>query len=147
AAAICERILTLSSPRQVEIVLYENDATLLPLLEENMRHCRTALKAAGHELRYTIHDADFILTTQGRQAQRLLFDDDGVEEFDAAIMSQPYFKIGADSAHALAMGDAFQGQTNIYMLFMARAAELLRPGAIAPVPRISTKSGPFSPGE
>lgn len=137
AAAICERILTLSSPRQIEIVLYENDATLLPLLEENMRHCRTALKAAGHELRYTIHDADFILTTQGRQAQRLLFDDDGVEEFDAAIMNPPYFKIGADSAHALAMGDAFQGQTNIYMLFMARAAELLRPNGelVAITPR------------
>ena len=109
AAAVCERVLTLSSPRQIEIVLYENDATLLPLLEENMRHCRTALKAAGHELRYTIHDADFILTTQGRRAQRMLFDDDAVEEFDAVIMNPPYFKIGADSAHALAMGDAVPG--------------------------------------
>ncbi len=65
AAAVCERMLTVGSPRQIEMVLYENDGTLLPLLEENMRHCRTALKATGHELRYTIHDSDFILTTQG----------------------------------------------------------------------------------
>ncbi len=137
AAAVCERMLTVGSPRQIEMVLYENDATLLPLLEENMRHCRTALKATGHELRYTIHDGDFILTTQGRRAQRMLFDDDAVEEFDAVIMNPPYFKIGADSAHALAMGDAFQGQTNIYMLFMARAAELLRPNGelVAITPR------------
>ena len=60
-----------------------------------------------------------------------------MEEFDAVIMNPPYFKIGADSAHALAMGDAFQGQTNIYMLFMARAAELLRPNGelVAITPR------------
>jgi len=137
AAAVCEEVLPLSSPRHIEIVLYENDATLLPLLEENMRHCRTALKATGHELRYAIHDADFILTTHGRQAQRMLFDDDAVEEFDGVIMNPPYFKIGADSAHALAMGDVFQGQTNIYMLFMARAAELLRPNGemVAITPR------------
>jgi len=137
AAAVCEQVLPLSSPRHIEIVLYENDATLLPLLEGNMRHCRAALTAAGHELRYTIHDADFILTTQGRQAQRLLFDDNGVEEFDAVIMNPPYFKIGADSAQALAMADVFQGQTNIYMLFMARAAELLRPNGelVAITPR------------
>ena len=62
AAAVCERVLTLRSPRQVEIVLYETDGTLLPLLEENMRHCREALNTAGHELRYMIHGQDFILS-------------------------------------------------------------------------------------
>ncbi len=127
AAAVCERVRTLRSPRHIEIVLYENDATLLPLLDENMRHCREALDVAGHELRYTIHGQDFILSTQSRQAQRMLFDeDDALEPFDAAILNPPYFKIGAGSAHALAMGDDFQGQSNIYMLFMARAADLLR---------------------
>ena len=67
---------SLRSPRQIEIVLYENDATLLPLLEENMRRCREALKSAGHELRYTIQEEDFILGTRGRRPQRMLFDDD-----------------------------------------------------------------------
>lgn len=124
-AAVCERLMTIGSPRQIEIVLYENDAMLLPLLEENMRRCREALKSAGHEVRYTIQEADFILGTRGRGPQRMLFDDgEAVEDFDAVIMNPPYFKIGVDSAHALAMGDVFQGQTNIYMLFMARAAEL-----------------------
>lgn len=126
-AAVCERALTLRSPRHIEVVLYENDGTLLPLLEENMRHCRKALIEAGHELRYTIHGQDFILSTEGRRSQRLLFDDtESLEPFDAAILNPPYFKIGAGSAHALAMGDVFQGQSNIYMLFMARAADLLR---------------------
>jgi adenine-specific DNA-methyltransferase len=125
--AVCDHVLTLRSPRQVEIVLYENDPALLPLLEENMRNCREALIGAGHELRYTIHGQDFILGTQGRQAQRRLFDETEVlEPFDAAILNPPYFKIGVGSVHALAMEHVFQGQSNIYMLFMARAADLLR---------------------
>jgi len=138
SAAICERVMTLASPRHIEIVLFENDRMLLPLLEENMQHCRDSLKAAGHELRYTIHAEDFILGTRGRRPQRMLFDDGEVlEEFDAVITNPPYFKIGANSAHALAMGDVFQGQTNIYMLFMARAAELLKPNGelVAITPR------------
>jgi adenine-specific DNA-methyltransferase len=138
SSAVCERLLALRSPRRIEIHLYETDRTLLPLLEVNMRHCREAMLAAGRELRYTIHDEDFILGTRGRPDQRMLFDEGGAEhDFDAAITNPPYFKIGADSPHALVMGEAFRGNTNIYMLFLARAAELLRPGGemVAITPR------------
>jgi adenine-specific DNA-methyltransferase len=138
SAAICERVMMLGSPRRIEVVLYENDPLLLPLLEENMRHCREVLKSARHELEYVIHAEDFILTTRGQQSQRLLFDDgEALEKFDAVVMNPPYFKVNADSPHALAMGQAFQGNTNIYMLFMARAAELLRPNGelVAITPR------------
>ena len=131
-------MLALPAPRQLEIVLYESDPELLPLLEENMRHCRSALAFAGHELCFTIRNEDFILNSRGRREQKMLFDDgDVIDEFDAVIMNPPYFKTGADSAHALAMGDAFQGQTNIYMMFMAKAAELLRPNGemVAITPR------------
>ncbi len=138
ASAVCERLLALRSPRRIEIHLYETDRALLPMLEANMEHCRTALLATGRELRFRIHHVDFILGTRGRPDQRTLFDDDGAEdEFDAVIMNPPYFKIGAESPHALALGEAFRGNTNIYMLFMARAAELLRPGGemVAITPR------------
>lgn len=138
ASAVCERLLALSSPRRVDIHLYENDESLLPLLEANMSRCREALLATGHGMRFTIHPEDFILGTRGHRDQRSLFDDAGAqEEFDAVIMNPPYFKVAADSAHALAMEDAFRGNTNIYMLFMARAAELLRPGGemVAITPR------------
>ncbi len=138
AAAFCERVLTLPPPHRLEITLYESDPALLPLLEENMRHCRSALAAAGHDLCFTIRNEDFILNSRGKREQRMLFDDDDAgDEFDAVIMNPPYFKTGADSAHALAMGDAFQGQTNIYMMFMAKAVELLRPNGemVAITPR------------
>ena len=138
AAAVCERVLTLRSPRHIEITLFESDETLLPLVEENMRSCRKLLNAAGHEMGYAIRGEDFILNTQSRGRQRRLFDDgDGPLSFDAAIMNPPYFKVGADSEHARAMGDAFRSQPNIYTLFMARASELLRPNGelVAITPR------------
>jgi adenine-specific DNA-methyltransferase len=137
AAAFCERVLTMPSPHRLEITLYESDPALLPLLEENMRHCRSALASAGHDLCFTIRNEDFILNSRGRREQRMLFDDNAGDELDAVIMNPPYFKTGADSAHALAMGDAFQGQTNIYMLFMAKAVESLRPNGemVAITPR------------
>ncbi|WP_165228380.1 Eco57I restriction-modification methylase domain-containing protein [Aquisphaera insulae] len=138
SAAVCDRILPLRSSRRVEIVLYENDAAILPLLETNMKRCRAELLAAGHELSFSIHEEDFLLGTHGQREQRLLFDvgrDPG--DFDAVIMNPPYFKVAADSSHAAALGEAFRGNTNIYMLFMARAAELLRPGGevVAITPR------------
>jgi adenine-specific DNA-methyltransferase len=138
AAAVCERVLSAPSCHRIDITLYESDPALLPLLEENMRYCQSALASAGHELCFRIREGDFILNSRGRREQRMLFDDDdAVDAFDAVIMNPPYFKTGADSAHALAMGDAFQGQTNIYMMFMARAAELLRPNGemVAITPR------------
>jgi len=136
--AFCERVLAMPPPQRIEITLYESDPALLPLLEENMRHCRSALAAAGHDLCFTIRNEDFILKSRGRREQRMLFDDDdAADEFDVVIMNPPYFKTGAVSAHALAMGDAFQGQTNIYMMFMAKAVELLRPNGemVAITPR------------
>ncbi len=138
AAAFCERLLALPSSHGLDITLYESDPKLLPLLEENMRHCRSAFAEAGRDFDFRIRDEDFILNAGGRRPQRMLFDDgDAGEEFDAVIMNPPYFKTGADSAHALAMGDVFQGQSNIYMMFMARAAELLRPNGemVAITPR------------
>jgi adenine-specific DNA-methyltransferase len=138
SAALCERVMMLASPRRIEIVLFENDAALMPLLEETMRHCSESLCKVGHELHYSVRGDDFILATRGKHEQRMLFDDgEEMEAFDAVIANPPYFKIGADSPHALAMGHAFQGQTNIYMLFMARAAELLQPNGemVAITPR------------
>jgi len=45
SAAICERILNLRSSRRIEFVLFETDPVVLPLLDENMRRCRTLLLA------------------------------------------------------------------------------------------------------
>lgn len=138
SAAVCDRIVSLRSPRSIELVLFETDAAVLPLIAENMRHCRTVLHRAGHDLSYTIQHCDFVLSAQSATGQATLFGDaPQFGEFDAAIMNPPYFKLNKQSAHARAFERIIHGQPNIYALFMATAATMLRPGGelVAITPR------------
>ncbi len=138
SAAICDRILNLRSSRRIEFVLFETDPVVLPLLDENMRRCRTLLRTAGHEMAYKIEEADFVLSNHPRFGQDTLFGDETqADSFDAAIMNPPYFKLKKNSSHARAFERIIHGQPNIYALFMATAAMMLRPGGqlVAITPR------------
>jgi adenine-specific DNA-methyltransferase len=127
-AGVCERLLEVRSPRSLEIHLFENDPEVIPLLEENMRNCRRALQRAGHGLTYTVYADDFLTANTGNPEQNSFMDnEDDLGQLDAVIMNPPYFKIGGDSAYAKTMRQVVHGQPNIYALFMAKAAELLRP--------------------
>ncbi len=125
-AAVCERVLSLRSPRRIEAHLYETDSLVRPYLEKSMEHCRRLLNEAGHSFTYDLQARDFILDgPRGHTTAPSLFDRG--ESYDAVIMNPPYFKVGVGSAYAKAMADTLKIHTNIYPLFMARAAELLRP--------------------
>jgi adenine-specific DNA-methyltransferase len=140
SAAVCQRILSQKSARQVTFELWENDAKLVPLLEKTMTDCRKALRDAGHEMKFVIRDEDFILGN----ARKSLFDSGAIETFDLAILNPPYFKLRKESPHARAMTHVVHGQPNIYALFMAVAADLLLPGGefVAITPR-SYFNGPY----
>ncbi len=138
SAAVCQRILRLRSPREIEIVLYETDRHIVPLLRQNMEQCRSVLHNAGHRLTYEIREEDFILSNSHAFGQQTLFDAPGAHKpFDAAVMNPPYFKIAKSSEYAQLMGRIVHGQPNIYALFMALAAEMLREGGqfVAITPR------------
>jgi adenine-specific DNA-methyltransferase len=59
-------------------------------------------------------------------------------------MNPPYLKVAKDSMHAQALADIVHGQPNMYALFMAQAARLLRPGGafVSITPR-SFANGPY----
>lgn len=127
AAAVCERFLAFRTPYALDIHLVETDPYLLPVLRDNMEHCQHALLQAGHRMRYTIHTEDFITSNAGAFEQRGLFSDSVLGAFDIAISNPPYFKVNKDSAHARIMERVVHGQPNIYALFLALTAALLRP--------------------
>lgn len=138
SAAICQRVKSLKSPRTVHFVLYETDQAVLHHLENTMIRCRQNLKKAGHEVTYDIRNEDFILTNPNAFKEHTLFDRPGDPcRFDVAIMNPPYFKIHKSSDYARIMHRVVHGQPNIYALFMALAAEMLRPGGelVAITPR------------
>ncbi len=128
-AAMCDRLVELRSPRDIDIHLFENDPGVLPLLHESIANCCKGLRAAGHRARYVVHENDFIIdaaaTVFGAPS---LFQTDDYGQFDAVIMNPPYFKVNKDSPHARVMQEVVHGQPNIYAFFMAAGAEMLRPG-------------------
>lgn len=138
-AAVCQEFRRLKSSRHLEVHLFENDSRAVPLLETNMRLCRRTVENAGHTMEYFIHAADFIVEA-GKEFDRsrsLFGEENSLGHFDAVIMNPPYFKIPKDSIHARLMGAIVHGQPNIYALFLALAAHVLRPGGelVAITPR------------
>ena len=133
-------------PASVELVAYEDDASLRQPLEAVLGYLADWCRA--HRIRLEVHveTADFIAAQAGvlRSLQELLPADSAIGNFDAVIANPPYFKIGRKDPRALAATSVVHGQPNIYALFMAVGAATLRPSgeAVYIVPR-SFASGPY----
>jgi adenine-specific DNA-methyltransferase len=127
AAAFCERIGDLRSPRRVTVHAFENDPQLTPLLEQNLDNCKRVLSAAGHSFTYALHAEDFILEASHGLNGKGLFDHAGFHvECNGVIMNPPYFKLRKGSVYAKLMESIVHGQPNIYAFFLAVAARLLK---------------------
>ncbi len=137
-AAICQRVLACKNRRNLTVILYETDSSLIRLLNENLKQWQSILQKCGHKLLYDIRNRDFILSNPSCEKPPHFFDQVGNdEEFDLVIMNPPYFKVAGNSAYSRAMQHVIHGQPNIYSLFMALAAEFLCKGGqmVAITPR------------
>lgn len=136
-AAVCDRIAQINTPMKVEAVLYENEPELITILEQTMTVAKKVLKEHGHKLQFTIHEKDFILSNAPLENNLSRINGSEHETFDMIIMNPPYYKLRKDSEQAKAMSHIVHGQPNIYALFMAIGAQLLRKGGeiIAITPR------------
>lgn len=142
-------ILAIRQPKSqsIELLAYEVDAGLIAPLKATLDYlaiwCRTE---HGIHLKVRIKNVDFLVA----QAEALWLvhglipyesDDQG---FDIVISNPPYFKIAKSDPRAMAVSKVVHGQPNIYALFMAVSAALLRQGGdfIFITPR-SFASGPY----
>lgn len=140
SAALCARIAPLKHPRKISVEAWESDPSLLPYLSKTMRECGDVLESQGHSFWFTIQSGDFIL----ENADRPLFGKQAKARFDLAITNPPYFKLRKDSEHARAMPHVVHGQPNIYALFLALAADLLRDnGYLVGITPRSYFNGPY----
>lgn len=120
AAALVEAVLALDHrPRRIELLLCEIDERMRPLLAQ----CADELEAlcAGRNVELDAHivDGDFLLSPIALAHEAVA---------DAVIANPPYFKLARRDARCLAHPQAVHGQPNIYSLFMAVCARLLRAG-------------------
>lgn len=146
-AAIESLISRPNKPMVIELVAYEVDPDIIPairaVLDYLVSWCRTGYEVA---LKVRIEATDFVLAHA--EALRLFGDfiryqGDGTD-FDIVISNPPYFKISKADPRAVAAASVVHGQPNIYGLFMAVSAAILKPKGdfIFIVPR-SFASGPY----
>jgi adenine-specific DNA-methyltransferase len=119
AATLQELLARDRPPRRIEILAYEIDGDLIPLLRDTCRAVCDLALARGVEVGVVIRHEDFLLSPMATA---------GVDQVDLVIANPPYFKIAADDPRALAHRYAVYGQPNIYGLFMAACARLVRSG-------------------
>ena len=117
------------SPKSVEIVAYEVDAGLIEPLSAVLGYLNEwCYTQRGVLVEIQVRQADFVMAHAGALKHvGGLFpysEDDG--KFDVVISNPPYFKISKTDRRAVAAATVVHGQPNIYALFMAVSAVLLR---------------------
>ena len=126
-AAFCERIRAARQNVELTIDAYENDKKLIPYLRALLNASKKILEGEGSILSYKIHEIDFILKNAscfGEEGN--LWSDASLEAYDFVISNPPYYKLNKSSPQAVAMEECVWGQPNIYTLFMALSASLLK---------------------
>jgi adenine-specific DNA-methyltransferase len=120
AAALVEAVLASAArPSRIELLLCEIDASMLPLLRGCARELESLCSAQGVGFEYRVQEGDFLLSELARSQAATV---------DAVIANPPYFKLSGGDERARFFAHAVHGQPNIYALFMASCAQLLRPG-------------------
>ncbi len=119
------------SPSSIELVAYEVDAELTEPLEAVLEYleqwCREEHEV-GLDVR--VESADFVMEHAEalRRESSLIPHESDDRDFDVVISNPPYFKINKSDPRAVLASNVVFGQPNIYALFMAVSAVLLRPG-------------------
>lgn len=120
-AALIERLVANGNVREVKAVLYENDNHIQELLHKNIAVIREYCKNKGVKLEMKVINDNFISCNHDYWSR---MNTKGL--YDIVICNPPYLKIGKDTKESVCMGEIVHGQPNIYFLFMAMAAKLLR---------------------
>ena len=145
SCALLERLASKSSNLSIEVEAYESDLELVECLKFCLSHAKNWLELRGTILRFRIFTDDFILShPKALEQERQLFRDPRHKRFDLVISNPPYFKIQKSDPRAKASAIVVHGQPNIYMLFMAVSASLLKEGGemVFITPR-SYAAGPY----
>ena len=115
ATALIECLTQMPKVTAIDLVCYENDPQVLPLLRSNLawvkEHCQI-------ELTYQIKADNYILSQAAAYNDELGLEADA-PKFDLVIGNPPYCKISKDAPEAQTLPDVCYGAPNLYFLFAA----------------------------
>src|SRR4030042_2168301 len=134
-------------PSSIELIAYEIDPELTFCLEACLSYANQWLAPSNIRLQFTIIKSDFVLDHADvlEGTQRLFTEQTtGGNAFDVVIANPPYFKIPKSDLRARAAAAVVHGQPNLYALFMAVSAQLLKPqGEMIIITPRSYAAGPY----
>jgi|AGTN01.1.fsa_nt_gi Predicted O-methyltransferase len=142
ACALCESLVSKKTkPKQIILDSWEVDASICNSLSRVLKYLKEYLEERGTTLHFRIVRRDFV-DVNGQIVDKEL----SHAQFDITICNPPYFKLGQNDSRVKHVQSLIHGQTNIYVLFMALSARLLRPNGelIFLVPRSFTSGANFS---
>lgn len=112
--------------KTIELVAYETDAQLIPVSEGTLSYLEIWGAKKGINIKTKLYKEDFILhNADGFKETSDLFSKP-VELFDIVISNPPYFKLSIDDKRAITAKVVVNGHPNIYAIFMALSAKLLK---------------------
>jgi len=144
AALVEELCAREETPREIEVVAFEKDASLMARLEETMRLCRSDCARKGVAFRGEAICDDFIAAAVARLGEDLL---GGVGQlFTHAILNPPYKKINGETETRQLLDAAGMPTTNLYAAFVWLSTRLLEKGGelVSPSRREVSAMAPIS---
>ncbi|WP_436580351.1 Eco57I restriction-modification methylase domain-containing protein [Heyndrickxia oleronia] len=124
AGAVCQEAIKKAEIESIHVDLYETDENILLFLQQNMEIIREEVAQAGKQFSYFIIKENFILKNE--DYWRGTEERDEKQLYDVIISNPPYKKIAKSEQESFAMDSVVHGQPNMYFLFMAMAASLLK---------------------
>lgn len=118
-----------AKPHAIDVIAYEIDAGLVEPLRAVLSYLVSWCSARhGVTVLVRVQNRDFILANAAcmQSLDGLVPAPLDERDFDIVISNPPYFKIGRAEPRALVAAEVVHGQPNIYSLFMAISAPLLR---------------------
>lgn len=146
SCALLEILSAETASRSVHLEAYEADVDLAKHLEACLFYAGSWLKDRGIGFSFKVCTDDFVLAHAEAlwQEPRLFRTESQEKKFDLVISNPPYFKIPKSDARARAAASVVHGQPNIYMLFMATSAALLKQaGELVFITPRSYAAGPY----
>lgn len=112
--------------KAVELVVYETDSELIPISEQSLNYLKKWGSDKEIEIKTKLYTEDFILHNADCFKETGDLFSKPVEPFDIVISNPPYFKLPIDDKRAMAAKVVVNGHPNIYAIFMALSAKLLK---------------------
>ncbi len=124
--ALIERLATNKNIQFIELVVYETDNNLIPLTKKSLDYIKEWLQSKKIKFNYLLNTNDFVLENANCLSENINMFSEKTEPFDIIISNPPYFKLSIDDKRSIAAKRVVNGHPNIYAIFMAVSARLLK---------------------